>query len=468
MRGGTRKRGATWTWYVDVVDPATGRRRQQSKGGFKTKRDAQAALNDALAALRTGTFVAPSRLTLGAFLVDQWLPTIRAVIRPNTWETYRIYAESHVLPALGHVPLQAVTAVHLNRLYTDLGDHGRRDGRGGLAPKSVRHVHVLLHKALSDALRWGVVARNVADAADPPRVPHRERSVWSAEELRSFLAVAVDDRLTAMWLLAATTGMRRSELLGLPWRAVDLEAHPGRLWVVQVVVVVGQRPVIVAETKTHASIRQLALDPVTMAALKAHRARQLADRLAWGPAWMDTGLVFTDEDGSILHPKQITKRFARLAKRAGVPPITLHDVRHSYATAALAAGEPVKVISERLGHSSTTITANLYQHVLPSMDERTANAVAQLILGDRKPDAESAAVNRLSTGPQVHGMQEGGEARNRSSSVVSEGGLEPPPPSRGLGPQPSASAYSATPTWCAPSMLPDCSKGAEGRPPSIL
>jgi Arm DNA-binding domain/Phage integrase, N-terminal SAM-like domain len=171
VRGGIRKRGTTWTWYLGVLDPATGRRRQLSKGGFRTKREAQAALNEAMAALRSGAFVEPSRLTLGAFLTEQWPPTTRAAVRATTWTTYRIYAEAQILPALGHVPLQALTAAHLNRLYADLAEHGRRDGRGGLKPKSVRHVHVLLHKALSDAVRWGLVARNVADAADPPRVP---------------------------------------------------------------------------------------------------------------------------------------------------------------------------------------------------------------------------------------------------------------------------------------------------------
>jgi integrase len=436
MRGGTRKRGSTWTWHLGVVNPATGRRRQLSKGGFRTKREAQAALNEAMAALRAGTFVEPSRLTLGAFLTEQWLPTVRAAIRPTTWTTYRIYAEAHVLPPLGHVPLQALTAAHLNRLYADLAEHGRRDGRGGLKPKSVRHVHVLLHKALSDAVRWGLVARNVADAADPPRAPRQERAVWSAEELRTFLGVTSGHRLAAMWLLFATTGMRRSELLGLPWRAVDLDASPGRLAVVQAVVVVNRQPVMVAEAKTATSLRQLAIDPHTVAALKAHRLRQLEERLAWGPAWTDTGLVFTREDGQVLHPEHVTKRFARLVRDAGLPPITLHGVRHSYATAALAAGEPLKVVSERLGHASTSITANLYQHVLPSMDERTANAVANPILGERKPDAESSAVNPLSTGPQVHEAQEGGDARPSSSVGVSEGGLEPPRPMRALGPQP--------------------------------
>jgi integrase len=268
MRGGTRKRGMTWTWYLGVVDPTTGRRRQLTKGGFRTKREAQAALNEAMAALRSGTFVEPSRLTLGAFLTEQWLPTVRAAVRPTTWTTYHIYAEAQVLPALGHVPLQALTAAHLNRLYADLAEHGRRDGRGGLKPKSVRHVHVLLHKALNDAVRWGLVARNVADAADPPRIPRRERGVWSTEELRAFLKATSEDRLAAMWLLFATTGMRRSELLGLPWQAVDLEAQPGRLAVVQAVVLVDQRPVVVAEAKTATSRRQLALDPFTVAALK--------------------------------------------------------------------------------------------------------------------------------------------------------------------------------------------------------
>jgi integrase len=426
MRGGTRKRGTTWTWHLGVLDPAAGRWRQLTKGGFRTRREAQAALNEAKAALRAGTFIEPSRMTLGAFLTDQWLPTVRAAVRPTTWTTYRIYAEAHILAALGNVPLQTLTAAHLNRLYADLAQHGRRDGRGGLKPKSVRHVHVLLHKALSDAVRWGLVARNVADAADPPRVPRREQAVWSAEELPGFLGATCEDRLAPMWLLFATTGMRRSELLGLPWRAVDLEARPGRLAVVQTVVVVDKRPVVVADAKTATSRRKLALDPYTVAALKAHRVRQLEERLAWGPAWTETGLVFTREDGQVLHPEHVSKRFARLVREAGLPPITLHGVHHSYATAALAAGEPLKVVSARLGHASTSITANLYQHVLPSMDERTANAVANLILGNREEDDQSAG-NPLSTGPQVHEPQEGGDLRTRSSVGVSEGGLEPGP-----------------------------------------
>jgi integrase len=150
--------------------------------------------------------------------------------------------------------------------------------------------------------------------------------VWSAEELREFLEATSKDRLAAMWLLFATTGMRRSELLGLPWRAVDLEASPGRLPVVQTVVVVDKHPVIVADAKTATSRRQLALDPFTTAALNAHRVRQLQERLAWGPAWVDTGLVFTREDGQVMHPEHVTKRFAA---GAGRRPAADHPARRA-------------------------------------------------------------------------------------------------------------------------------------------
>ena len=136
MKGGTRKRGTTWTWHLGVLDPATGRWRQLSKGGFPTKREAQAALNEAKAALRAGIFVEPSRLTLGAFLTEHWLPTARAAVRPTTWTTYRIYAEAQVIPALGHIPLQALTAAHLNRLYANLPSMGGETAAVGSSPRA--------------------------------------------------------------------------------------------------------------------------------------------------------------------------------------------------------------------------------------------------------------------------------------------------------------------------------------------
>jgi integrase len=399
MRGGTRKRGGTWTWFFDAADPATGKRRQRSKGGFRTKREAQAALSEALAAYRAGTLVESSKLTLGAFL-DEWLPTMAGNLEPNTHEVYGHYARAYVKPKLGHVRLQQLTATNLRGFYTELAASGGRRGQG-LKPKTVKNVHALIHRALEDAVDQGLMTRNVAAprSARPPKLEKIERGVWAPESLRAFLAAMAADRLAALWLLLATTGLRRSEALGLPWRAVDLEG--GQLTVMQRLVTVAGKPNIRLGTKSPAGERSIALDPATVAALKAHRAQQLQERLACGEGWQDRGLVFTREDGTPLRPTQLTRMFARLAREAGLPNLTLHGLRHTYATASLRAGIPVKVVSERLGHANTAITSDLYQHVLKAMDTEAANTVARLILEGEQQDSESSAVNPLSTGQPV-------------------------------------------------------------------
>jgi len=264
--------------------------------------------------------------------------------------------------------------------YTELAASGGRRGQG-LKPKTVKNVHALIHRALEDAVDQSLVTRNAAAprSARPPKLEKTERGVWTPESLRAFLSAMAADRLAALWLLLATTGLRRSEALGLPWRAIDLEG--GQLTVMQRLVTVAGKPTIRLGTKSPAGERSIALDPVTVASLKAHRARQLQERLAWGEAWQDHGLVFTREDGTPLRPAFVSKAFARLAGRAGLPSLTLHGLRHSYATAGLAAGVPVKVMSERLGHANTAITSDLYQHVLPAMDAAAAATVAGLILG---------------------------------------------------------------------------------------
>jgi integrase len=380
MRGSVRKRGSTWTWYLFVPDPMTGERRQRSKGGFRTKRECQEALNEALSRLREGTFVRPSPRGLGGFLVDEWLPAVRPPrVRPSTWDSYRMAVERHIVPALGGVPLQGLTPAHLTAFYRALLDDGRRDGSGGLAPKTVRNVHGVLHAALRDAVRWGYLPRNVAGAADLPKDMTPEMNVWSPEQLRVFLAQVRHDPLYAAWLLFTTTGMRHGEVAGLRWADVDLDA--GRVSPRRPRVVV-KHEVVISEPKTAKGRRSLALDPTTVAALRDHRRRQLRGRLAVGPKWQDSGLVFTWPDGRPIHPERFSRWFEQHARAAGLPKIRLHDVRHSYATAALAAGVPAKVVSERLGHANIAITMDTYSHVLPGLDAEAAGTVARLILGD--------------------------------------------------------------------------------------
>ena len=186
-------------------------------------------------------------------------------------------------------------------------------------------------------MRWGHVARNVAASADLPKGMAPEMHVWSPDQLRVFLDHARRDRLYAAWLLFATTGMRRGELAGLRWPDVDLDAN--RISPRRPRVVVNYE-VHVSEPKTAKGRRSLALDPATVAALRQHKARQAEERLAVGPRWHDSGLVFTWPDGRPIHPQRLSTWFEQLARAAGLPRIRLHDVRHSYASAALAAGIP--------------------------------------------------------------------------------------------------------------------------------
>ncbi len=201
---------------------------------------------------------------------------------------------------------------------------------------------------------------------------------WDAEQLRAYLQHVREDRLFAAWFLAATTGMRRGEVLGLRREDVDLTA--GTLAVRQAITAVGYR-VVVTEPKTERSRRRISLDPATIAALRDHLKQQAKERLAWGPAYRDQGLVFAKEDGSPVHPDEFSKAFQRRASDAGLPRIRLHDLRHTYATLALAAGVHPKVVSDRLGHSTITLTIDTYSHSIPSLEEQAANAVADLIIG---------------------------------------------------------------------------------------
>jgi integrase len=380
--GHIRKRGDTWTAYY-FVHGASGRRRQRSKGGFHTKKEAQPFLATALAGVNAGNYIEPTRLTLGEYLIDRWLPAKRASIRPSTWDNYRRYIENHIVPALGMVLLQKLTADQLDRLYADKLAGGREDGRtGGLAPKTVRHLHTILHKALRDAERKHLVTRNVADAADPPRLRQAgsvEMKTWTALELRSFLDAVSDHRLAPAWTLAATTGMRRGEVLGLRWQDLDLDR--GRIAVRQTVLSVAYE-VMLGTPKTARGRRSIALDPFTISVLRVHQQKQEAERLSMGAGYHDLGLVFPRPDGTPIHPDWFSKAFDRTVARLGLPRIRLHDLRHTHATLGLAAGIQAKIMSDRLGHSTVAFTQDVYMHVIPKMEEEAAAKVANLIFGD--------------------------------------------------------------------------------------
>ena len=386
-RGTVIKRGDKYTVVLDLGRDENGKRIRQWHAGYVDRDEAEKARTELLGSIDQQTYVAPSKITLRDFAGDQWLPALEALVtagklKASTVQNYRNLTRAYVLPKLGRVVLRDLSASQLTRFYGELLRAGRRRSNGvkGLSPTTVHHVHVCVHRMLKDAQRWGLVARNVADvaSADAPRpsTGAMDERVWSPQQLGTFLEAVQDHRLAALWTLFATTGLRRGEVCGLQWSEVDLDG--ARLTVSRARVVVNHR-VEESTPKTKASGRQIGLDTVTVRALRAHWAAQASERLAWGPEYQTTDLVFTWENGSPLHPDLITRTFKRLAKNAGLPVIVVHGLRHSYATAALEAGVAMKVVSDRLGHSSMAVTADLYTHVRREVDQQAAEQVAAII-----------------------------------------------------------------------------------------
>jgi integrase/predicted RNA-binding Zn-ribbon protein involved in translation (DUF1610 family) len=354
-------------------------RRRQTKGGFATRKACQAAMSVALVAVAQANFVPASRLTLREFLSDEWLPAIKGTLRPTTYESYKGLCADHIIPRLGSVQLQKLCAAQINGLYAYLLNEGRIRGTGGLSPSSVRRVHAALRRACRDAVRWGRLTVNPAACADPPKASaeHAEQAVWNSEQLQGFLTSVAGDRLFALWRLLAMTGMRRGEALGLRWEDLDMEQ--GSLSIRRALVPVNGVAQL-SEPKTRRGRRTIAVDPETLEALKAHAARQADERAASGDTWLESGYVFVRPSGMALQPFAVSKLFHRLSAAACLPQIRLHDLRHSYATLALASGINPRIVSGRLGHSTVALTLDVYSHVVPQQDRQAAEAIAALLL----------------------------------------------------------------------------------------
>ena len=376
MQGHVYKRGKGWTYVADAGrDPATGRRRQRSKGGFRTRKAAEAAMREYLHARESGQLTEHTSATVGEYL-EQWMANQEPTARKTTFRGYKQDLE-RVIRVLGHVRLQELTPMQLETAYAEMMKSGSARG-GKLSAKTVYNAHSSLRKALNDGVRLGVLIRNPATAARPPKRTKPEMETWTAAQLGEFLAGVEDDPLHAAYVLIGTTGMRRGEAMGLRWQDVDLDA--GFVRIRQTLTTVNDR-LVFDTTKTDKSRRRISLDESTVAALRRHRARQAEDRLLVGEGWDDSNdLVFTQADGSPVHPDRWTRAFKRHVKRLGLPELRgPHSLRHTWATLALEAGIHPKVVSERLGHSTISITLDTYSHVVEGMDADAATLVADQI-----------------------------------------------------------------------------------------
>jgi len=380
MKDGIVKRGSTWSYVVRVRDAATGKRHAQWKGGFDTQDDAKAARDDARVEARKGTSVARAKLTVAEYLED-WQKVWKTQVRPTTMASYAMHCRVYIVPRIGGERLQELTPAKVEGLYAAL------QSEAGLSASTVRRVAATLHKALAGAVKKKLIPFNPAASGsvvlpkvDPDDDGVGELHVWTSAELAKFLDHVREDRLFPMWRLAAWTGMRRGEVAGLTWRDVDLDDAVVR--VQRARVIVSSADVRESKPKTRKGRRNVDLDVVTVAALKAWKARQDAERKVWertkAGTWPDHGLVFTLEDGTPLNPAHVSRAFGRHVSGAGkdVPRIRLHDLRHTHASLLLAAGVPVKVVSERLGHATPGFTMNVYQHVIPGQQRDHLQRVA--------------------------------------------------------------------------------------------
>lgn len=376
------RRGAGWSYTVDLPpDPATGKRRQRLKGGFHTKREAEASLAQMVIDVQHGRVVTSGAPRLGAWL-DEWLAAVGPSLRPTTRDLYQMAVRVWIAPRIGALRLAQVTPQVLQRLYMELGETGRHGGAEGLGPRSIRLAHQVLRQSLAKAVDWDLIRANPAAAGlELPRLTPKPMHTWTVAEARQFLTVTADDRFGLLWMLLVSTGLRRGEALGVRWEDLDLDS--GRLAVVQTVVVASSRAYL-SEPKTAHGRRVVRLQPQSVAALRRHRLRQTEDRLLVGAAWDNTDLVFTTATGGLLHPRNIVRAFDQAVERAGVPRIRIHDLRHTAATLALREGVHPKLVQEMLGHANVAITLDLYSHATDDMHQEAAERIGRALFGVSK------------------------------------------------------------------------------------
>lgn len=378
MPGKPKKRvGTRGTSYQMTVElprhPVTGKRRQKLLTA-PTKREVEALAFEMLVALGNGGFAEADaqKITVETYLT-RWLQANAETVRATTQQRYADLIRLHVIPFIGTKLLGKLTPLDVQGLYTD------RMTTGKLSPTTVQQIHNILHKALKQAMRWGLLTRNVTEAIEPPKRVSTEMKVWSRDQAAAFLAVADKHELAALWRLALLTGMRRGEILGLKWE--DLDLTTGTLAVRRTCIRGTGGNFEFNQPKTAKSRRQISLTRSTVEGLQRHRKRQVEASMKIRDVYNDLDLVFAAADGNPLHPNSLALQFNRLIAQACVPRIRFHDLRHTSATLMLANGEHPKIVAERLGHSDIGMTMNRYSHVTMDMQRQAADRLDDLMEG---------------------------------------------------------------------------------------
>lgn len=365
----------TWVAQITTGRDSEGKLKRVSFSG-KTRKEVQEKVTKALSELQTGTFVEPTKTTVSQWL-DTWMQEYKKQsLRPTTYESYEIIIEVHIKPAIGGIQLRQLQPSDLQRFYNSKLENGRADGKGGLSPRMIRYIHAILHGALRQAVKEGLVIRNVTEAVTLPRQKKKEFTPLTQEQVIKFLDSIKEDRLFPAILLDIGSGLRRGELLGLRWKDVDFK---NRVIKVRQSLARVKGEWLFQEPKSEKSKRSIPIPGDIIAELKSHKARQNQEKLLAGETYQDNDLIFATPDGRPLETRSFLRHFEKLLDNAGLPKVRFHDLRHTYATLLLEAGEHPKVVQELLGHSQITMTLDTYSHVLPELKQAAALKINNIL-----------------------------------------------------------------------------------------
>ncbi|MBA3356441.1 MAG: site-specific integrase [Pyrinomonadaceae bacterium] len=375
MAGQIIKRGdKTWCVRVFTGRDGNGNRRYMNKTIRGNKKDAETYLSTTLTNISGGTFIEPVKLTVEEYL-DKWLATAaKARLRERTHDDYTEKLKRYIRPVIGKLKLSDVRPLDVQLIYTAMAE---RD----LSPRTVRYTHAILSSALKQAVRWNMLARNPCEAVELPRMERKEMQALSPEEAGRFLANAKEDEYGALFAFALASGMRPEEYLALKWSDVDLEARSAT--VSRTLVWRKGGGWFFGEPKTTRSRRTVPFPEPIAKALKTHKLKQAETKLRLGASYAPESLVFCTSEGKPLNLRNLTQRhFKPILKHAELPEsFRLYDLRHTCATLLLGANEHPKIVSERLGHASITLTLDTYSHVLPSMQQGASDKLERILFG---------------------------------------------------------------------------------------
>ena len=416
-----RRKSGRWAVIVDLERDAAGHRRRRNFGTYRTRKEAERAERDALAARDRGTDIDPERVTVKQ-LVDRYVRERQALGREaKTLQEYDGHIDRYIKPHLGSIPLAKLRPAHVADWVAMLLERGGHEGHA-LSPKTSRHAFALMNATLRWGVRMQLVQRNVCEAVTPPSVPRSEAKALSAEEVSRLFAVAKGTRWEAFITLAFALGMRRGELCALSWRDVDLDGATVRIH--RSLSQTRRGGVCLKPTKTN-NVRTLPLSSLVLKVLRAQSAAQAQDKLKAASAYGDEGAVFADRLGRRITPMAATNAYARLARTARLSSTRLHDARHTAATALLVGGVDVRTTAGVLGHANPTITLSTYAHLLPDAQRDALDRLGEHV-------ARIAETRQNALGGTEHGYQRATtapptlkKARVHEVGLVAPTGVEP-------------------------------------------